>query len=113
MKTYRSFALAFLLLFCISTVSAQSPDNISSVNFFDTKTYYLIQTIQEIEMQGQMSENITVFSDYKKINKYAFPNKMDMNLGGGQLIMTLTFTKVELNIPVDEIIFTKPQENPI
>lgn len=86
-----------------------SPDNISSTYFFDTKTYLLLQAIQETDMQGQMTENITSFSDYKKIKKYSYPNDMEINIGGGQFTMKITLTKMELNIPVDENIFIKPQ----
>jgi hypothetical protein len=37
------------------------------------------------------------------------PYKMEMVMAGGQFSMTMAVTKVELNKPVDEAIFVKPQ----
>jgi hypothetical protein len=62
-----------------------------------------------VEMQGQMTDNEITYSDYRQVEGYAVPYKMDMNIAGGQFQMTMTVSKVELNIPVDEAIFAKPQ----
>jgi hypothetical protein len=84
-------------------------DNISSVYYFDTKTHYLLQSIQNTELQGQMQQTITSFSDFKKINGYTYAKEMDININDGQLIMKIIITKFELDIAVDESIFQKPQ----
>jgi hypothetical protein len=85
------------------------PDNTSSVYYFDPATSYLIRTVQEAEMQGQMMENIISYSDYKPTDGYFLPNKLELNMANGQFIMDMTVTKVQLNIPVDETIFVQPQ----
>jgi hypothetical protein len=86
-----------------------APDGKSSMYYFDPNTFYLIKAVQEADMQGQMVENIIIFSDYRLADGYAMPYKMDMDMAGGQFTMAMTVTKVELNVPVDETIFTKPQ----
>jgi hypothetical protein len=90
-------------------INVTSPDSISSLYYFDSNTYYLIKSVQEADMQGQMVENIIFFSDYRLTDGYAMPYKMDMDMAGGQFTMSMTVTKVELNVPVDETIFTKLQ----
>jgi hypothetical protein len=82
--------------------------NKTSTYFFDPTTFYLVKSIQQADNQGQMVENTILFSDYKTTNGYAMPYKLDMDMGG-QMTMTMTINKVELNKPVDEAIFSKPK----
>ena len=56
-----------------------------------------------------MTDNAMTFSDYKEVEGYFVPYKIDMDMAGGQFTMAMTVTKVELNKPVDETIFNKPQ----
>lgn len=84
------------------------PDSTSALYFFDPTTFLLIKSIQQTEMQGQMIENVITFSDYQETNGYTAPHKMEMDMAGGQFAMTMTVTKVEINVPVDEAIFVKP-----
>ncbi len=90
-------------------IKMTSPDSISAVYYFDPGTFYLVKSVQSIEMQGQMTDNEITFSDYKQTDGFALPYKMEMNIGGGQFQMAMTVSKVELNNPVDEAIFSKPQ----
>jgi hypothetical protein len=90
-------------------IKMTAPDSTSSVYFFDPGTFYLVKSIQSMEMQGQMTDNEITYSDYRQVDGYAVPYKMDMNIAGGQFQMTMTISKVELNKPVDEAIFSKPQ----
>lgn len=85
-----------------------SPDNITAVYFFDAATSLLVKSILTAEMQGQMTENETIYSDYRETDSGLQPFKMVLNMAGGQFTMTATMTKFEVNQPVDEAIFTKP-----
>lgn len=85
------------------------PDSTSSVYCFDPNTFYMIQSIQQAEMQGQMMENIITYSDYKATDGFSMPYKLELNMANGQFTMDMTVTKADLNIPVDEAIFAKPQ----
>lgn len=89
-------------------IKLTAPDSTSSLYFFDPNTFYLLQAIQQAEMQGQMVENKITFSDYKQTNGFTMPYKLDMDMAGGQFIITMTVTKVELNKPVNDSIFIKP-----
>jgi len=88
-------------------VKLTAPDSTSGVYFFDPETGYLIQAVTQADMQGQMVENVTTYSDYRATDGYTLPYKTSMNMGG-QMDMTSTVTKVEVNKPVDQAIFAKP-----
>jgi outer membrane lipoprotein-sorting protein len=85
-----------------------SPDNISTINYFDATTFYLVRTVMQTEMQGQMTESIITYSDYKGSDNYLMPYKMEMDMAGGQFVMVFTYTKLEIDKPIDAAIFTKP-----
>jgi hypothetical protein len=86
-----------------------SPDTIISVYYFDANTFYLVQAVTQSEMQGQMVESVESFSDYRQADGYSIPYKMETVMGGGQFSMETIVTKVELDKPVDEVIFKKPE----
>jgi hypothetical protein len=90
-------------------IKLTAPDSTTSLYFFDPNTFYLVKSVQESEMQGQIVETIMIFSDYKQTEGYAMPYKMDMDMGGGQFTVIMTVNKVELNVPVNDSIFIKPQ----
>ncbi len=85
-----------------------SPLNITSHYFFDPNTFYLIKSIEQADMQGQMVENVMKFSDYRTTEGYAMPYKIEMDMAGGQFSMSLKVDTVMLNIPVNDSIFVKP-----
>ena len=84
------------------------PDSTSALYFFDSNTFFLVYSIQQSEMQGQMIDNVMTFSDYKEVEGYFMPYKIDMDMAGGQFTMAMTVTKVELNKPVNDTIFAMP-----
>jgi hypothetical protein len=86
-----------------------SPDSILSVYFFDTRTFYLVQTVSQSVAMGQIVESSTNYSDFRQTDGYTIPYKMELSLSGGLYLNEMTVTKVELNKPVDELIFKKPE----
>lgn len=90
-------------------VKFTSPDSISSVYYFDPATNYMIKSVQQSEMQGQKTNIAITYSDFRQVEGYAIPYKMDMDIADGQFTMGMQVTKVELNKPVNDSIFTKPQ----
>jgi hypothetical protein len=84
------------------------PDSSSSEYFFDPTTFLLVKSIQQVDMQGQMVDNVITLSDYQQTEGYTAPHKMEVSIAGGQFTMTMAVTKVEINVPVDEAIFVKP-----
>lgn len=90
-------------------IKITQPDSSSAVYYFDPNTYYMIRSVQQAEMQGQMSDNIITFSDYKQTDGLTMPYKLEMDMAGGQFLMEMIITKAELNVPVEESIFALPQ----
>jgi len=60
-------------------------------------------------MEGQMIDNVINYSDYRQTDGYLAPYKMEMVHSRRTITMSMTVTKVELNKPVDEAIFARPQ----
>lgn len=89
-------------------IKITSPDNIETTNYFDAATFYLVRTVQQAEMQGQMTETIITYSDYKGVDGYLMPYKMEMDMAGGQFQMVITFSKLEIDKPIDAAVFAKP-----
>lgn len=89
-------------------IKMTSPDEISVTYYFDAATHLLVKTIQQTDMQGQMVENETIFSDYQDTEGILQPRKMEMSIAGGQFLMTASITKIEVNKPVEEAFFAKP-----
>lgn len=89
-------------------IKITSPDNITTIDYFDATTFYLIRTVAQTEMQGQMIENIMTYSDYKDSEGYKIPYKVEMDMADGQFLMVITFAKLELDKPIDAAIFAKP-----
>jgi hypothetical protein len=84
-----------------------SKDKTESTYFIDAATYYISKIIRKGEMMGQPVEITIQFSDYKKTDAgYVVPYSLNMDLGQFQL--ATTFTKIEVNKPVDAAIFTMP-----
>ncbi len=80
--------------------------------YIDTKTKLLLQTRQMSEGGGRNSseakEIITSYSDYKDVDGVMFPHTITTEgsgMGGG----SMTFDKIEVNIPVDEKLY-KPSK---
>jgi hypothetical protein len=86
-----------------------SPDSLLSVYYFDPITFYLLQTVSHSVAMGQIVESTTYYSDYRQTDGFAIPYKTELSLAGGQYVNQMAVTKAELNTPVDEVIFKKPE----
>jgi len=89
-------------------VQLTTPGGASALHFFDPGTGYLIQTIQESDMQGQMVETVLSYSDYKEVDGISIPHTTGADIGGGMFEMISNVTKVEVNKTIDPAIFIKP-----
>lgn len=68
--------------------------------FIDPATYYVIKVITKQKENGQEMEVVSTLSNYKKL-----PEGIVVPMSVGLPIGELTFTKVEVNPPVDEKVF--------
>ena len=89
-------------------VNVVSPDNTESVYYFDPDTWYLVKMVQKAEMMGTPMDISIVLSNYQKPeNGYAMPFTLETDYGG-QFFLTAKISKVEINQPVDPVVFAKP-----
>jgi hypothetical protein len=86
-----------------------SPDGISSVYYFDVGTFYLVKAVSQSEMVGQIVESITEYSDFRQTDGFTMPFSTELDLAGGQFVNGMRVTKAELNKPIDESIFKRPE----
>ena len=85
-----------------------SPDSTETAYYFDPQTWYLIKMVQKAEMMGQTMDISVNLSNYQKPeNGFAMPYSIETNYGG-QFFLTANFNKVEINNPVDPVVFAKP-----
>ena len=71
-----------------------------SMSFIDSKTYYRVKSISNVNMNGTDTEVETTYSDFKKTPEgYVFPFTQTSING------TISFTSIGINKPVDENIF--------
>src|SRR5664279_54122 len=70
--------------------------------FIDPNNYYVIKSVEKTKASGQEQEQTQTYSNFKKMdNGYVFPFSRT-GFGPGEL----EITKIEVNIPVDESIFS-------
>jgi hypothetical protein len=86
-----------------------SPENVETIYFIDSKTYYGVKRIAKINMAGQEAEAGITFSDFRKTDYgYVMPYSTEMTLPQG-FNLTSTVKKVEINKPIDTKIFEMPK----
>ncbi|KAA9040851.1 outer membrane lipoprotein-sorting protein [Ginsengibacter hankyongi] len=75
---------------------------LEKILFIDPGNYYIIKTVEKTRASGQEQDQTQTFSNFKKMdNGYVFPFSRT-GFGPGEL----EITKIEVNIPVDESVFT-------
>jgi outer membrane lipoprotein-sorting protein len=81
--------------------------NRSEYSFFDPATYYEIKNIRIEEVDGQVTESASVYSNFKNQDGLVFPftiQQEDPMMGSS----TVTITKVEVNPMIDRKAFEMP-----
>lgn len=77
-------------------------------HFLDAETYLLVKTEGKAKMRGTEMEFESLFSDYKDVDGYMEPFSMEQGAKGSPQRRKMTFTKIELNVPLDDSRFTMP-----
>jgi hypothetical protein len=72
-----------------------------STEFFDAGTKLMVKSVTKVSAMGQDMEMETAVSDYKAVDGIMFPYATS-NMQG-----SAAFTKIEVNKPVDEKLYTK------
>jgi hypothetical protein len=83
-------------------------DGATEYYFIDASGYLLLKKLAFRMVKGKEIEVSTFYSDYRIIDgiKFAFTNE---NLMGGDPYSTIEFDTIEINTPLDESIFKKPE----
>ena len=77
---------------------------LEEILFIDPSNYYIIKSVEKTKASGQEQDQTQIFSNFKKMdNGYVFPFSLT-GFGPAEL----KITKIEVNIPIDESIFTPP-----
>ena len=72
-------------------------------NFYDTSTFYKIQTIQTQEIMGNSQTSTVKFGDFKQVNGIYFPHTTTLSMGPQAI--DFKSTGIELNTTIDASLF--------
>jgi len=89
---------------CFKINLINKDDGKTIVYFIAVADYILVKSVASRELQGQDVEIETFYSDYKTFGGIKFPMVKTQKVMG-QNFATVTYTNIELNVPVDEAIF--------
>ena len=77
-------------------------------HYLDAETYLLVKQEGKVKRRGTEMEGETTFSDYKDVDGYMQPFSMESGAKGAPQKQKMTFTKIELNVPLDDARFVMP-----
>lgn len=77
-------------------------------DYIDAETYLLVKHEAKVNRQGTELDGETTFSDYKDVDGYMQPFSMESGAKGMPQKQKMTFTKIELNVPLDDSRFAVP-----
>ena len=71
-------------------------------DYLDAETFLLVKTEGKVKRRGTEMEGETTFSDYKEVDGLMQPFSMESGAKEMPQKQKLTFTKIELNVPLDD-----------
>ncbi len=77
-------------------------------HYVDTETYLLVKQEGKVKRRGTEFESESFFSDYKDVDGFMVAFSMEQGAKGMAQRQKLTFTKIEMNVPLDDSRFTMP-----
>jgi hypothetical protein len=75
-------------------------------DYLDAETYLLVKTEGKIKRRGTEMDGETTYSDYKDVD--GLMQAFSMEVGTKEMKQKLAFTKIELNVPLDDARFAVP-----
>ncbi len=79
--------------------------------YLDAKTFYRVRTDSTRQMRGRPVRIETVFSDYAKVQGIPFPRHIEVTAEGRPQKLTVTVEKVEVNPPLSDSLFERPEDS--
>src|SRR5271157_1927678 len=80
--------------------------------FFDASTYLLLKCQGNRQMDGKDIPWVTFFHDYREVDGLKYPFLIDYEEPGTENSHKITADKIELNVPISEARFGKPNPPP-
>jgi hypothetical protein len=75
-------------------------------DYVDAETYLLVKTEGKIKRRGTEMDGETTYSDYKDVD--GLMQAFSMEVGTKEMKQKLAFSKIELNVPLDDARFAVP-----
>ncbi len=79
--------------------------------YLDAKTFYRVRTDSTRLVRGREVQVETTFGDYRKVNGIPFPRLIEVTAQGRPQKLTITVEKVEVNPPLSDALFQKPEDS--
>jgi outer membrane lipoprotein-sorting protein len=76
--------------------------------FLDAETYLLVKQEGKTKRRGTEFDGEQIYSDYKDVDGVMTPFTMEMGAKGMPQRQKMTFTKIEMNVPLDDSRFAFP-----
>jgi hypothetical protein len=76
--------------------------------YLDAETYLLVKNEGKVKRRGTEVEGEGTWSDYKDVNGYMMPFTMEQGIKGTPQKQRMTFSKIEINVPLDDARFAMP-----
>jgi outer membrane lipoprotein-sorting protein len=76
--------------------------------YLDAETYLVVKTEGKTKRRGTEVEVETVLSDYKEVDGVMVPFAMEMGAKGQPMRQKMTFSKIEMNVPIEDARFALP-----
>ena len=74
----------------------------------DAETYLLVKQEGKTKRRGTDVEGEQLFSDYKDVDGVMIPFTMEMGAKGMPMRQKMSFSKIEMNVPIDDARFAFP-----
>jgi outer membrane lipoprotein-sorting protein len=84
-------------------VKADLGNGNTAMMFIDRSTYLLVKTVADVNQGGVATTVESYPSDYTETNGILLPMKTTTSAGGMEIVTT--FTKVEVDIPIEDSVF--------
>jgi len=76
--------------------------------YLDAETYLLVKNEGKVKRRGTEVEGEGTWSDYKDVDGYMMPFTMEQGIKGTPQKQRMTFSKIELNVPLEDSRFAMP-----
>jgi hypothetical protein len=76
--------------------------------YLDTETYLLVKQEGKTKRRGTEFDGESFFSDYKDVDGFMVPFVMEQGAKGMEQRQKMSFSKIEMNVPMDDSRFVMP-----